>query len=81
LDNYLDLSKYQKSSLGVTVDHSEEFLKVDYKYTLTGWFFLTWFGTTRMPTEVKFTCKQSGEVFEVLHDKKLIEHYMLYRRK
>ena len=78
---HLDLSLYKKSSVGTHVDSDEAELQVDYKYSGMAWFFVTFFGTTQMPYEITFTCKKSGEVFEKLSDKKLIQHYMLYRKK
>ena len=77
----LDISKYKKSSIGTTVDSDESQVKLDYKYSGMAWFFVTWFGTTRMPYEIKFTCLETKEEFEILTDKGLIEHYMLYRKK
>lgn len=80
-DNTLDLTRYKTSSIGTDVDATDDQLKVEYKYTAIGYFFVWFFGTTRMPIEINFTCLQTGEVFEKLTDKTLIEHYMLYRRK
>lgn len=77
----INQSLFKKSSLGTHVDSGDEFLEIELKYSGMAWFFVTWFGTTRLPYEINFTCKKSGEVFEVLKDKKLIEHYMLYRKK
>lgn len=72
---------FKKSSAGTHVDAGEAELIVDYKYSGVAWFFVTWFGTTRMPYEIKFKCRKTNEEFEVLTDKNLIEHYMLYRKK
>ena len=80
-DYSLNLSKFKTSSIGTDVNSGEDRLEIGYKYSSIAWFFVTWFGTTRMPYEISFTCKKSGEIFEVIKDKKLIEHYMLYRRK
>lgn len=77
----LDLLRFKTSSIGTTVDCDESDLSVSYKYSGVAWFFVTWFGTTRLPYEIRFTCKKAGEEFEVITDKTLIEHYMLYRRK
>ena len=75
----LDLTKFKTSSIGTTVD-SIDLVDIDFKYTWIGWFFITFFGTTRLPRKVSFTCKQTGELFEVLENQKLIEHFMLFRR-
>lgn len=77
----LDITRFNKSSVGTDVNATEEDLQVDYKYSFIAWFFVTWFGTTRMPYEISFTCKKTNEVFDTITDKELIEHYMLYRRK
>lgn len=81
MEYVLDKSLFKQSSIGTHVDDDESHVSINYKYSPVAWFFVTWFGTTRLPYEISFTCKQTGEVFEVLTDKKLIEHYMLYRRK
>lgn len=81
LSNQLNSNLFKSSSVGTTVDSSEEILKVDYEYTFIGWFFITFFGTTRMPRKIKFICKKSGEVFDEVTDQERIEHYMLFRRK
>lgn len=77
----LNLNLYKKSSVGTDVDREEAELDIEYKYSSLAWFFVTWFGTTRMPYEIRFTCKKTDETFEILTDKKLIEHYMLFRKK
>ena len=81
MEYVIDQSLFKKSSVGTHVDDDESNVDVKYKYSGLAWFFVTWFGTTRLPFEIVFTCKKTGEVFEVLTDKKLIEHYMLYRKK
>lgn len=81
MSNFLDLSKFKKSSIGTTVESDLESLKIDYSFTRIGWFFITFFGTTQTPTSIKFTCLKSGEVFECLTDKELIKYFMLYTRK
>jgi len=77
----LKLDLFKTSSAGTNVEAGENELVVGYKYSGIAWFFVTWFGTTRLPYEIKFTCLKTNEVFEILTDKGLIEHYMLYRRK
>lgn len=77
----LDQSLFKTSSVDTNVDSAPSELIIDYKYSGIAWFFVTWFGTTRLPYEIRFTCRSSKEEFEVLKDKDLIEHYMLYRRK
>lgn len=77
----LDQDLFKKSSIGTHVDSLESDVLIDYKYSGIAWFFVTWFGTTRLPYEIVFTCRKTQEEFELLKDKKLIEHYMLYRRK
>ena len=77
----IDHSLFKKSSVGTTVDSADSELTIDLKYSGMAWFFVTWFGTTRLPFEIRFTCRKTGEEFETLRDKKLIEHFMLYRRK
>lgn len=79
--NTLDMSLFKVSSMGTNVDDLEDKLKVDFEYTSLAHFFVWFFGTTRMPVKICFTCIASGEIFETLTDKKLIEHYMLYCRK
>lgn len=81
MDYKLDLSRFKSSSSGTNVDDHESKVDITYKYSGMAWFFVTWFGTTRLPYEIRFTCRETGEEFEVLTDKKLIENYMLYRRK
>lgn len=80
-DYTLNLSLYKVSSNGLNVDSPEDLVEVDYTYTAVAWFFVTWFGTTRLPKRIVFKVKETGEIFEDITDKKLIEHYMLYRRK
>lgn len=80
-ENGLDLSLFQMSSAGTHVDCSEESLNVEMRYSAISWFFVWFFGTTRMPEEIKFICLETGEVFERLTDKSLIQHYMLYCKK
>ena len=79
-ENTLNLSLYKTSSAGTNVDDNEDKLKVNFEYILTDYFFV-FFGTTRMPKSIRFTCIVTNEVFEVLTDYDLIKHYMLYRRK
>jgi len=81
MDYSLNLTLFKESSTGLNVDSTEDLVHVTYQYTPIALFFVTWFGTTRMPKKITFTCIETDEVFEVLTDKKLIEHYMLYRRK
>lgn len=81
MENQLNLSLFKTSSVGTNVDSLEDKVEVKMEYTAVGWFFVWFFGTTRMPTKISFTCLETGEVFEVIEDKKLIEHYMLYCRK
>ena len=81
MDYSLNLNLFKESASGVNVDSSEDLVKIDYDYTATAWFFVTWFGTTRMPRKITFSCIKTNEVFEQITDKKLIEHFMLYRRK
>jgi len=77
----IDLTKYKSSPAGKTVDSSEDEVLVKEKYTPFSWFLFNIWGTTRMPYEVNFYCKESGEWFEKLTDPELIRHYILYRRK
>jgi hypothetical protein len=81
MEYQLDLSKYKNSSIGTSVDSDGSKVKSNYKYSGIAWFFVTWFGTTRLPYEISFTCVETKEVFEILTEKDLIEHYMLYRKK
>lgn len=81
MDNYLDLSKFKQSSIGTTVESELTDLKIEYKFSWIGWFFLTFFGTTQTPTSISFTCLKSGELFEHLKSKDLIKYYMLYTKK
>jgi hypothetical protein len=81
MDYNLNLELFKTSSAGVNVDSAEELVKIEYDYSAVAWFFVAWFGTTRLPKKISFTCTKTDEVFEVLTDKKLIEHYMLYRKK
>lgn len=77
----LDLSLFKESTSGLNVDSPEDQVSVKYDYSVVAWFFVSWFGTTMMPKKITFTCLKSNEVFEEITDKKLIEHYMLYRKK
>lgn len=81
ITNRLDMNLFKVSSVGTHVDELEDKLKVSYEYSSVAHFFVWFFGTTRMPNRISFTCLRTNEVFEVLTDKKLIEHYMLYCRK
>ena len=81
MDYKLNLELFKAASSGVTVDSPDDLVKVDYDYSLIAWFFVTWFGTTRLPKKIAFTCIKTKEVFEELTSKDLIEHYMLYRKK
>ncbi|MCT4642423.1 MAG: hypothetical protein N4A33_09015 [Bacteriovoracaceae bacterium] len=81
MNNTLDLSKFKQSSIGTHVDSPDSVLKVDMKYSGISWFFITFFGTTRIPKEVTFTCLKTGEVFEHLLDRSLIEYFITFRRK
>lgn len=80
MENKIDIEKFKKSSIGTHVDCPEEALDVDLKYSRTSWFFISVLGTTRMPYQIDFTCKKTGERFESITDKNLIEHYMHYRK-
>lgn len=79
--NTLDLNLFKKSSIGTNVDGTDKEVHAVYNYTAVDQFFVWFFGTTRMPKKITFTCISTGEVFEELTDIKLIEHYMLYRKK
>ena len=79
MGNYLDTSKFKSSSIGTTVDSVED-VKVDCKYSFISKLFITFFGTTRMPLEISFTCLKTGELFEQVTDKDLIKHYMHFER-
>ena len=81
MNSHLNRTLFEESSVGTHVDSDETELTVNYRYSGVAWFFVTWFGTTRLPFEINFICKKSNEEFEKLTDKKLIEHYMLYRKK
>lgn len=78
--NRVDIALYKTSSAGTHVDCSDEELEVVCKYSKASWIFITFFGTTRMPYQIDFYCKKTGELFESVADKKRIEHFMLYRR-
>lgn len=80
-ENILNIELFKTSSIGTHVDSFDDKLKVDLQYTSIAWFFVWFFGTTRMPIKITFTCLKTGEVFETVTDKKLIEHYMFYCRK
>lgn len=81
MNNHLDLSLYKKSSIGTSVDESEEKVQRSFEYSSFDHFLLWFFGVTRYPKKISFTCIETGEVFEELKDKKLIEHYMIYCKK
>lgn len=80
-ENKLNLDLYKNSSSGATVDSSDSLVNVKYEYSWIGWFFITFFGTTQIPKKIEFKCIKTNEIFEVLTDKKLISHYIYYRRK
>lgn len=80
MSNQINIELFKKSSLGTHVDSESDDLKVECKYSKTSWFFITFMGTTRMPYQIDFTCKKTGELFESVTDKELIEHFMKYRR-
>lgn len=81
MKNKLDLKKFKASSVGTTVDSNDIDLSVNIEYSSVSWFFITFFGTTRVPKKIIFTCKKTNEIFEVLTDKNLITHYMTYTTK
>lgn len=81
MKNKLDLTKFKTSSIGTTVDSSDKDLSVDIEYSSVSWFFITFFGTTRVPKEINFTCIKTNERFESIKDKKLMVHYMTYTKK
>lgn len=80
-ENVLDLSLFKTSSVGTTVDSYEDEVQIDYDFSWISWLFITCLGTTRLPRAIKFTCKKTGEVFEVVTDEKRIKHFMRFRRK
>lgn len=77
----MNVELFKKSSIGTTVDSDEKDLRVEYKYSSLSWFFITFFGTTRMPYQIDFFCKNTEELFESITDKERISHYMTFRRK
>lgn len=79
--NRINISLFKSSSAGTTVDSKDDVLDVKMEYSSVSWFFITWFGTTRIPKKITFTCLKTNEVFEVLKDKKLMEHYITFRTK
>ncbi|MBJ00032.1 MAG: hypothetical protein CME67_02275 [Halobacteriovoraceae bacterium] len=81
MSNYVDINLFKQSSAGTNVDSSESDLRVEFKYTAVSWFFITFFGTTRLPYQINFYCKKSGELFDSVKDKERISHYMTFRRK
>lgn len=81
MKNRLDISKFKTSSVGTTVDSPINEMKVEMSYSGLSWFFITFFGTTRIPEKVVFTCLKTNEVFEEISDKKLIEYYITFRTK
>ena len=81
MKNRLDLSKFKTSSAGTTVDSPISQMKAQMSYSSLSWFFITFFGTTRIPEKIVFTCLKTNEVFEEITDKKLIEYYITFRAK
>lgn len=81
MQTHLDLSLFKKSSIGTTVEADIDEVEIDYDYTGVAWFFITFFGTTQHPKKIVFTCKSTQEKFETLTDKKLIKHFLFYRKK
>lgn len=80
----LDLTKYKQSSLGTTVDDTDEKLEIRRSYSFWDQTLLWTIGITRYPQKIEFICIESGEVFETLtkeNDFKRMEHYMLYHRR
>lgn len=80
MENKVNATLFKSSSAGTHVDCGEDELDVRFKYTKTSWVFITFFGTTRMPFQIDFICKKSGELFESVTDKDRIEHFMRFRR-
>ncbi len=78
MSNYLDISQFKSCTCGNTVE--SENVKIDFKYTLIGWFFWS-MGTTATPTHVKFTCEDCKIEFESLSDKEQIQYFTKYRKK
>lgn len=81
MKNKLDLAKFKTSSVGTTVESKDDLLDIKMQYSSISWFFITFFGTTRIPLKITFTCKKTNEVFEVLTDKKLIEYFITFSSK
>ncbi len=81
MKNKLDLSKFKTSSVGTNVESPDKELNIEMKFSSISWFFITFFGTTRTPREIKFTCLKTNEVFETLDDKELIQYYLLLTKK
>jgi hypothetical protein len=81
MKNKLDLTKFKISSIGTTVGSSDKDLLVEIQYSSISWFFITFFGTTRVPKEINFTCIKTNEKFESLTNKDLMVHYMTYTTK
>lgn len=81
MKNKLDLGKFRSSSIGTTVESSDSELKIEMTFSSVSWFFITFFGTTRIPQKITFTCLETKEDFEVLTDRKLIEYYLLFTKK
>lgn len=81
VNNKVNIDLFNKSSIGTHVDCDDSELEVKFHYSKTAWVFITFFGTTRMPYQIDFRCRKTGEVFESVKDPQLIQHYMRFRRR
>jgi len=80
----LDLSQFKQSSIGTTVDDTDDNILIKRKYSFWDQTLLWTIGITRYPQKIEFICIKSGETFETLTKEKDFErmkHYMLYHRR
>ncbi len=77
--NELDLEKFKKCP-SCNIDVENELVRVDYKFSLWGWFMWS-MGTTAVPKNVSFTCKTCNIKFDSINETELIKHFTKYRRK
>ena len=64
-------------SCGATVDSDTIVSKSS--YSIVGWFFWS-MGTTVIPKKILFTCSKCNIIVDELKNKKVIEHYITYKK-
>lgn len=73
----LDINKFKKCTCGRAVN-DPEVVATD-NYSSWGWFWWT-MGTTAIPKSISFYCNKCEKNFDEIIDKKLIKHFIYYKR-